>query len=222
MDYITEATKRVLPTGCQVFQIFQFSDDEKEHVAALLAASDLPNNAVVLDVGCGIGAVPKIMQEIRPDLRFDLLNDNEFQLSLCPADMDKILGDVHNIDLELGKYDAVFLHYVLGYLDLDRVFPKLFEAIKPGGEIQIYDMVGFHPAMKRTLGYDTYPPALIEYKLEQAGFEPVKTDLLPSMRTGNFEKILALETDEAAILCRMILAQMQPALVRFRKPSQTS
>lgn len=223
MDPITEATKRVMPsTGCEVFQIFQFSEIERKHVITLLELSKLPENARVLDVGCGVGAVPKIMQSVRPDLKFSLLNDNEYQLSLCPEKMDKLLGDVHNVKLDPSSFDTIFCHYVLGYLNMPKVFKKFFDALKEGGELQIYDMTGFHPAMMHHLGYVTYPEEAVANRAKEAGFEIESLQTFDQLSTTNFQKVLELETDEAQAICRMILNQMKPVLWRFRKPSQSS
>jgi ubiquinone/menaquinone biosynthesis C-methylase UbiE len=223
-DTITEGTKRVLSVGCEVFQIFQLSSDEDYHSDKMLELSELPVGAKVMDVGCGIGALPRMWKTRRPDLEFVLVNNNEFQLSLCPREMQRVLCDAHEIPSELGPVDTILVHYTLGYLDLERAFLKFYDLLKEGGELQIYDMHGsdVRKRMKTVLGYNIHTSEVIELRAKQAGFDTVKQIDFDNTSKENFEKVLSLETQEVADLCRLALLRMTPGFWRFRKPFQSS
>ena len=67
--------------GLNVLTGFMLDDGEAVHCARLLELMSPKPGAVVLDAGCGFGAVAKHMAELRPDLRFHLLNLTDVQLA---------------------------------------------------------------------------------------------------------------------------------------------
>ena len=225
-DKITEGTKKILSLGCEVFQIFQLDSDEREHSRKLLEMSDLPYGAKVMDVGCGVGAIPRLWKEFRPDLEFVLVNDNSYQLSLCPDEMEKILSDAHEIPASVAPVDTILVHYTLGYLDLEKAFSKFYDLLKDGGELQIYDMLATHSTqqsrMKQLLSYNTYYPTKIVSCARKCGFDMIQQTALENTSKENFEKVLALETEEVSNLCKLVLFRTSPVFWRFKKGSQTS
>lgn len=102
---VGEMTVALVAEGQRILQIFRFSEDDAEHVAALATLARFPNSAHVLDIGCGVGAVAEIMHALRPDLSFTLQNCSAAQLALC-QDFPKIHGDMEAIDAPDGALMA--------------------------------------------------------------------------------------------------------------------
>lgn len=136
---VGEVTRYLVDQGARVFQIFQ-RGTESEHVSYLLEKFD-PPSGVVLDVGCGIGEVARLMHEARQDLEFVLLNRSQAQLDLCP-DFEKLHADAHAIPMPDASVDAVMACYVMGHLDKDRALSEMRRVLKPGGVLFIADMSG--------------------------------------------------------------------------------
>jgi ubiquinone/menaquinone biosynthesis C-methylase UbiE len=120
----------------------------------LLDYFDPPKAAKVLDVGCGVGVVADIMADIRPDLRFTLLNISGAQLAMAPADMAKVRADMHDLPFPAGSFDAVMFCYSLGHGLLDKCIAEAARVLRPGGVLFIYDLAtDDHEYLIDHLGY---------------------------------------------------------------------
>jgi ubiquinone/menaquinone biosynthesis C-methylase UbiE len=84
--------------------------------------------------------VADIMADIRPDLRFTLLNISGAQLEMAPADMAKVRADMHDLPFVAGSFDAVMFCYSLGHGLLDRCIAEASRVLRPGGVLFIYDL----------------------------------------------------------------------------------
>jgi ubiquinone/menaquinone biosynthesis C-methylase UbiE len=216
-QYIKDATILVLSTGNRVFQIYHLADNEQDHCKELLKALNPEENAKILDVGCGIGEVARHMQNMRPDLQFALLNSNEFQLSLCPESMLKCHGDMHDIPCPNGVFDCVMVNYALGYADLDKVIPEFWRVLKPNGVLFVYDLEGDNKMFPKIMEYSVRTSSDLTISIERNGFALQKEYAPEHIYTEHFDKILALETEECADLCRQSLIGVNPYVGVFKK-----
>lgn len=215
--YIKEATIKVLSTGSKVFQIYLLAENEVDHCALLLKLMNPGEGEIILDVGCGVGEVAKNMHDIRPDLQFALLNSNEFQLSLCPESMLKCHGDMHDIPCPNGVFDCVMVNYALGYADLDKVIPEFWRVLKPNGVLFVYDLEGDNKMFPKIMEFALRTLPELTASIERYGFEPKKVFSSQPAYTDHFDKILALETEECADLCRQSLIGVNPYVGVFKK-----
>lgn len=136
---VGEVTNYLVGSGVRIFQIFQHGT-EREHASFLLDKLGL-GSGVVLDVGCGVGEVPRLMKEARPGLEFVLLNISQSQLELCPP-FRKIHASVEDIPLPDCSVDAVMACYVLGHADKDKSLSEMRRVLKPGGVLLVVDITG--------------------------------------------------------------------------------
>jgi 2-polyprenyl-3-methyl-5-hydroxy-6-metoxy-1,4-benzoquinol methylase len=91
----------------------------------------------VLDVGCGKGAFATRVAQ-RAD-RVDALDRSAGMIEaaerVVPANVSCILGDVGEVALPAGAYDAITSISALHHMSLPRVLPRLAEALRPGGTL---------------------------------------------------------------------------------------
>jgi phosphoadenosine phosphosulfate reductase len=145
--------------GWKLLQPFRFGEDDKAHIAFLLAIANFPRNAKVLDIGCGVGECARLMKAARPDLEFVLLNFAEAQLADCPEGFEKHLGDAHNLPFDEGAFDAVMFNAALGNMDCMVALAEASRVLKSGGVLflnEICRVAGDNADMERLLHFRAY------------------------------------------------------------------
>lgn len=170
---VEAATKNLLNQNIRVLNAFLFAESEQGHVRRLMEFMHLPADAVVLDAGCGVGEIAKLMQEIRPDLTFKLLNIGPAQLAACPSGMEQILGDFNSMPIENGSVDVVMFNYAICHAnDVERVIRECYRVLREGGSLFINDMSredGSNVLMQSVLGARAHIRADIEGAAKRAG-----------------------------------------------------
>ncbi len=143
MDAVTEATANAAEAGIRVLNAFLLADDEEAHAARLLEFMDPPQGAVVLDAGCGVGELARLMTVARPDLTFRLLNTNEAQLAQCPDGMERIHASFEATGLPDESVDVVMFAFSLCHAsDWWAVLREARRVLKEGGYVFLFDMEG--------------------------------------------------------------------------------
>jgi ubiquinone/menaquinone biosynthesis C-methylase UbiE len=214
-DPLAERTAKLQALGKGVLQIFHCDDTEKGHVLHLLNWLNPRHGARILDVGCGVGAVASIMQQARPDLGFTLLNTSAYQLSVCPAHMNKVCADMHNTGLEAVQFDVVMVNYTFGHAEPASALKEFHRLLAPGGELFLYDMEGVNPYIHHVLGYQTYTTADMVTQAARQKFE-LSAVLYPSGNTDSFEEVLALDPEHTDAI-RLSLQGLRPVIWKFTK-----
>jgi ubiquinone/menaquinone biosynthesis C-methylase UbiE len=138
---VKRLTEQLVASGTRVFQIFQ-RGDEREHAAFLLHEMKPPRNARILDVGCGVGEVARLMKAARTDLAFTLLNISPAQLAMCPAEFDQVCASGENIPLADESFDAAMALYSMGNMDKDAALAEMRRVVRPGGVVFVADIEG--------------------------------------------------------------------------------
>ena len=173
------------------------AEPQEEWGTGVLARLELEGDETVLDAGCGTGRMTKHLLERVPQGRVIGVDASSAMIEHAREN----LGDaadlrvVNLLDLDLdGEVDAIFsnatFHWVI---DHERLFARLFAALRPGGAIEaqcggagniaetenaIVNLEGderFAPYL-RTLPSPWYFASVgdTEGRLERAGFESVR------------------------------------------------
>lgn len=138
---VNQATERCLERGIRVLNAHLFAETEAGHVARLLELMDPPAGAVVLDAGCGVGEVARLMAAQRPDLTFKLLNISEEQLGHCPDGMQRLQADFNKIPLADESVDVVMFNYAICHSsDWLDTLAEACRVLREGGILFINDM----------------------------------------------------------------------------------
>lgn len=141
MDAIAFHTKNMVESGHRVFQIHRFAEGEQAHVARLELWSDFPSGAHVIDMGSGTGEVARLMNELRDDLQFTLVNISEAQLAYSPAHMQQYCADFTNLPVSDGSYDGTMFCFSIGHSDAMKALKEATRIVRNGGVVFIYDMI---------------------------------------------------------------------------------
>lgn len=173
LQAVEEATKSLIASNIRVFNAFLFAQTERDHVMRLMQFMDLPENAVVLDAGCGIGETARLMSEVRPDLTFKLLNISQAQLEHCPDGMERLLSDFCDMPLPDTSVDVVMFHFSICHTsELDTVMREVRRVLKEGGSLFINDMsreYGDNTLMQAVLGAKAHVRSDLECAAKRAG-----------------------------------------------------
>ena len=207
---VATLTKTLVSSGYRILQIFKLARGDRKHVTALLRHFNPSQSARVLDAGCGIGEVAKLMAEERPDLRFTLLNISPAQLALCPETMEKKEGRLEEMPFEDEHFDAVMINYALGHVDIERTFRETARVLRPGGVLFIYDMTAF-PDLNRlllVLKYKLFGWSSVIETAERHGFVLDRMSN-PEAEIEDFSKIMPPKE------IRELFATVRPVIYRF-------
>lgn len=212
---VEASTEAAITAGHRIFQVFRFAETDLEHVKLLLSWLQPPEGASVLDAGCGIGEVARLMHEMRPDLGFALVNLSAKQLTMCPTGLKFTWHqeDCHQMGYRDGSFDAAMYSSTLCQLD---TLPALLEAhrvLKPGGTLLINDMVrvgGNAAEMEQLLACRVLPAGRLLGMLESAGFE-IEAAEKPDASCDHFRELLRTDGLEH------LADPLRPILIRARK-----
>ena len=137
---VGRVTRTLVDHGHSILQSHKLGMTDIAHVRVLLDYFDPPQDAHVLDVGCGVGEVAEYMSVMRSDLQFTLLNISGAQLEMAPPEMAKVRADMHALPFPAGSFDAVMFCYSLGHGLLDQCIAEAARVLRPGGVLFIYDI----------------------------------------------------------------------------------
>jgi len=135
----------VIERGVRLLHIWKLAATDAAHCSILLDHLNPAPGARILDAGCGVGEVARLMREQRPDLDFTLLNISQAQLDLAPPNMPQLLASFDDIPAPDESFDAVmFNHAICHAADWLTTFREAARVLRPGGRVLIYDMERQH------------------------------------------------------------------------------
>ena len=148
-------------------------------------------NSPVLDVGCGMGAMSKLLLD--RGFAPTALTPDRLQAAHIAATYPQIpcirtkFEDLPDPDAHAGRYGTVFTSESLQYLKLDRALPLLTRILKPGGSWIACDYfrVGPHAAERSGHRWEDFTA-----RLDGAGWEidyqrDITLNVLPTLRVAH-------------------------------------
>jgi ubiquinone/menaquinone biosynthesis C-methylase UbiE len=190
---IDRETDAIIARGHRLFQTHRYGASDAEHVGLLLEIMAPARDGLVLDAGCGIGEVSRLMAAARPDLRFILMNVSAHQLAMCPVGEQfcSVLDDCHETRLTAGSIDAVMFSSALCQMDIPVALAEARRVLKPGGVLLVNDMAhahGAHQDLERTIAARVLRPQELVDAITVAGFA-VNEIVRPNADDAHFRQL---------------------------------
>lgn len=177
LEKVEAVTPALYENGFRILQTYRFAESDAAHVAKLLEWMAPAAGARVIDLGCGVGEVARLMMRFRPDLGFTLANVSAKQLDYCPAGADLVQCDFRTVPRPAASYDCATFMFAIGHEDVSEGLREACRLLKDGGELFIVDM-------ERVTGDGRYMADSVEYRVHdretfralaaQAGFAEVE------------------------------------------------
>lgn len=138
-----EETSEYIKHGLTVFNAAMLADTEQGHADALAEMIGMKDGQIVVDMGCGIGGVSRLMRNRFPLSTFYGITNVQAQIKIMAEHEDvlPVLCDYHNVPLESGCADVVMFNESIGYGELPVLLDESFRLLKPGGVLAIKDGV---------------------------------------------------------------------------------
>lgn len=191
---VDQATRLSMEAGHRMLQTHRFDSDDAVQADFLLVMMEPPEGARILDAGCGVGEVSRLMAQSDPSLRFDLVNVSEYQLSHCPVSpaFTKRLADCHALPVPDDSYDVVMFNSALCQMDIEVALSEAERVLKPGGILFISDMArtaGDPDEMEVVLAARVLPANSLARMIIAAGFD-ITSMVSPGGDDAHFREML--------------------------------
>jgi phosphoadenosine phosphosulfate reductase len=142
IEAINRATDLSLAQGLRVMQTGFIGGSQAAHVEYLLKLIDPAPGAHIVDAGCGIGEVAKLMHDQRPDLTFTLVNISQHQLDMAPVgdQFHQLIADFTRSQLPTGCADVVMFNSALCQMPINQALSEARRLLKPDGQLFVCDL----------------------------------------------------------------------------------
>jgi len=144
--------------------------DAPLHLELIAAAARALNPGAerLLDIGCGAGNYSLKLMQALPLRRLTLVDLSRPMLDRAveriraagTVEAAPIQADVRDAELGESQFDvavaAATLHHLRGAGEWERVFAKVYRALRPGGSFWIADMVAHEPAALQEMMWERY------------------------------------------------------------------
>ncbi len=170
---------------------------EAYSIAQEFGGFQLPEQSVLLDAGCGEGALSRFFRGNYPSLTIEACDLSEIRLKQAQEtnaqhDINFFHSNLETIAKDSNLYDAIVCRYVFEHLqDPLKVAREFARVLRPGGKAWICDLdnlfIGFHTVddefnsvlqrVSTKVGVDLYMGRKIPAILRKAGFKIQNTQM---------------------------------------------
>lgn len=151
-----------------------------------LLSSNLNNESVVLEIGCGMGHLSKLLinkniKLLAIDISPSFISENKN--NIVSENIQFQAADAHQTNLPSNSYDYIIGCSVLHHLDLDLALNEFYRILKPGGKIFFCEpnMLNPHIAIQKNVAWikklsgdspdeSAFVRWKLKYSLKQTGF----------------------------------------------------
>jgi ubiquinone/menaquinone biosynthesis C-methylase UbiE len=180
---INEASRQCLDRGIRILQGYRLADTDLAHIETLLGYMQPAPNTQWVDIGCGFGEPAALMLQLRPDLQFDLVNNNDFQLSQVPLHLTRWRADMHALPFAARTFDgAMFLYSLCHAGGLLDALKEAARVVRPGGRLFVYDCMrkfGSNLLTWQHLGANFFEREVLRYSTDASGWKMNRLILPP-------------------------------------------
>ena len=162
----------------------------QQRYAELLVELAEDRDSPVLDVGCGMGAMSKLLRD--RGFKPTALTPDRFQAAHIRQHYPDIpliqckFEDLPDPDQHAGRYGTVFTSESLQYLKLDRALPLLEKILKPGGRWIACDYFRIGPAHEKSgHRWEGFTEKLRETGWEITCERDITPHVLPTLRAAH-------------------------------------
>jgi len=143
---IDEADSHVQERLAGVLELRAADPQQRAMLESYLADIDFPEGARVLEIGCGTGAVsrvlarlPRVAEVVGVDLGAVFL-DKARELSSGIPNLRFEQADGRSLNYDHGEFDVVVMHTVLSHVPgPERTLAEAYRVLSPGGWLSIFD-----------------------------------------------------------------------------------
>lgn len=151
--------------------------------------SILEPGASILDVGCGPGNVEKLLVESGKEFRILGIDLSEEMIkharsNVVSPNVEFKVGDIRNIELEVGRYDAVIASFCLPHLtdkEAEKLIQDISRVLRDGGRLYLSCMEGNKSGFETTsfsfddyIYFNYYSEEFIQRMLRKNGLEIIE------------------------------------------------
>lgn len=135
--------------GAQMFIGMRLAPTEEQHAYVYHAFMQPKQDAVVVDLGCGIGGCGHYLQQLVPTLRIiNVVNEPTLIAYMQQVGRECVEASYENTGLPDAIADNVMFNESIGYGDLDALLKEAARLLKPNGVLTIKDFSPLDPALE--------------------------------------------------------------------------
>lgn len=143
---ITSVSEEMMAVIANVLETRAAIPSQQEMLRDYLSEISFPDNAEVLEIGCGtgpvcrvLGAWPNVAKVVGVDPS-NVLLDKARELSNGSDAIEYLVGDGTSLKFEDGSFDVVVIHTLLTHIPApDAILEEAFRVLKPGGSLGLCD-----------------------------------------------------------------------------------
>ena len=143
---IAQADPELQQRLAEALEIRAGEQRQKEMLAAYLSTISFPPEARVLDIGCGTGAVTRVLSEwpgVGEVIGVDpspVFIERARQLATQLRNVSFCVGDARSLDFEDASIDVAVVHTCLCHIPgPERALAELWRVLRPGGWLAVFD-----------------------------------------------------------------------------------
>ena len=149
---LPEGFEKIVSSGGTLFCASLLAKTEKENCEVYYAFMRPNSNAIVVDLGCGIGGWGDYLRQIDPTLQIiNVVNDDKLVSYMVHQNKNCIKASFDNTPIPDACCDNVMFNESIGHGELPKVIREAARILKTGGVLTVKD---FSPVSSDVIAFD--------------------------------------------------------------------